>query len=67
MFVIFIPNEIFWEKIILTKNTYTRIQKVWLEFGCSKWKEFNINCEQMNMTDSIITDVGDLPVFFNNR
>lgn len=54
-------------KIILTKNTYTRIQKVWLEFGCSKWKEFNINCEQMNMIDSIITDVGHPPVFFNNR
>lgn len=35
--------------------------------GVVKWKEFNINCEQMNMTDSIITDVGDLPVFFNNR
>ncbi len=27
----------FWgKKIILTKNTYTSIQKVWLEFGCSK-------------------------------
>lgn len=36
LFVIFIPNEILGEKIILTKNTYTRIQKVWLEFGCSK-------------------------------
>ena len=66
--VIFIPNEILGQKkIILTKNTYTRIQKVCLSLGVVKWKEFNINCEQMNMIDSIITDVGDPPVFFNNR
>jgi len=36
LFVIFIPNEILGGKIILTKNTDIRIQKVWLEFGCSK-------------------------------
>ena len=62
-FVIFIPNEILGEKIILTK-THIRIQKVWQEFGCSKMEKSSTSTVSNMMIDSIITEMGDVPEFF---